>query len=142
MHPTHQPVAVTGDVELTPADVLRHAACYLQRHGWHQGTYYADRNRITPPADTVGAIAMAVYGTAHDEPYHHHDGYRLFLDTVDHLADHLAYAVASGSVLDDDDLFRWNDEPTRTIEQVLALLHDAATAWDHAHQAATTGGAR
>src|SRR5262245_39203735 len=62
MHPTHHPPAPV-EVDVTPADILRGAALYLQRHGWTQGDYY-DRSRPQPfpPACAAGAVQCAVTG--------------------------------------------------------------------------------
>ncbi|WP_438941345.1 DUF6197 family protein, partial [Micromonospora craterilacus] len=38
MKATQKPPAIAP---VSPADLLRMAALYLRRHGWHQGTYYA-----------------------------------------------------------------------------------------------------
>src|SRR5215475_5812016 len=66
MHPIREPSTVDTDAgapfELTPAAVMRGAALYLHRHGWHQGDLFADEQTITPPACLLGAIRMAACG--------------------------------------------------------------------------------
>ena len=45
MHRTHHPTSPAADLDnpgvVTPANILRGAASYLETHGWHQGTYFA-----------------------------------------------------------------------------------------------------
>jgi hypothetical protein len=66
VHPTHLDPTIDSTTILagiTPADVLRGAALYLDRHGWHQGAYYPEhRDTPFPPACAIGAIRMAVCG--------------------------------------------------------------------------------
>ena len=62
MKATHNPPTTAL---VTPADLLRMAALYLRRHGWHQGSYYdtlTATDNPTPPACAVGAIGMACAG--------------------------------------------------------------------------------
>ncbi|MEU0156904.1 DUF6197 family protein [Micromonospora fulviviridis] len=132
-------------VQVTPADLLRCAALYLRRHGWHQGTYYATPDTLTPPACAAGAIGIACAG--------HKVEHFAQLDP-DALADYLATLAAFVDYLDnfhplflvDEDGFlidehtspySWNDDPARTTEQVVAALEAAADEWDRLH---TQGG--
>src|SRR4051812_6352319 len=67
MHRTHNPTAPAADTDdpsvVTPADILRGAARYLQLHGWIQHAYYGgDDTAAFPPACADGAIGMAAYG--------------------------------------------------------------------------------
>ncbi|MDM4720360.1 hypothetical protein QTQ03_12535 [Micromonospora sp. WMMA1363] len=132
-------------VQVTPADLLRMAALYLLRHGWTQGRYYATTDTPTPPACAAGAIGIASAG--------HRVEHFTQLDP-DALADYLAALAAfvdyldashpmflvddDGSVIDEHTSpYSWNDDPTRTTEQVITALQAAAHEWDRLH---TTGG--
>ncbi|SCG19740.1 hypothetical protein GA0070610_6144 [Micromonospora echinofusca] len=137
MKATHNPPTV----QVTPADLLRMAALYLRRHGWTQGTYYTPTDTVTPPACAVGAIGMAAAGrpllhpvllTRADE-----DTYR---QAIAALVDYLdAFAPVfhideDGHLLDEHTApFSWNDDPTRTAEQVITALEKAADEWDRLH---------
>ncbi|MDG4794058.1 hypothetical protein [Micromonospora sp. WMMD1082] len=144
MKATHNPPT---PAQVTPADLLRMAALYLRRHGWHQGTYYAPTNTptATPPACAAGAIGIAAAG--------HRVEHFSQLDP-DALGDYLAALGAFVDYLDtteplfliDEDgylidehtsPYSWNDSPGRTCEQVITALETAADEWDHLH---TTGG--
>ncbi|MEU8071452.1 hypothetical protein AB0B20_17025 [Micromonospora sp. NPDC049151] len=132
---------------VTTADLLRMAALYLRRHGWHQGTYYAPTtaDTPTPPACAAGAIGIASAG--------HRVEHFSQLDP-DALADYLAAMAAFVDYLDifyplfciDEDgylldehisPYSWNDDPARTAEQVVTALLAAADEWDRLH---TDGG--
>ncbi|WFE46360.1 hypothetical protein [Verrucosispora sp. WMMD1129] len=133
-------------VQVTPADLLRMAALYLRRHGWHQGTYYhLTTDTPTPPACAAGAIGIATAG---------HRVEHFSQLAPDALGDYLAALAAFVDYLDtteplflvDDDGFvidehtspySWNDDPARTAEQVITALETAADEWDRLH---TTGG--
>ncbi|MEU0150332.1 DUF6197 family protein [Micromonospora fulviviridis] len=133
----------TTGVQVTPADLLRCAALYLRRHGWHQGTYYATTtDTLTPPACAAGAIGIACAGYR-VEHFSQLDG--------DTLADYLATLAAFVDYLDDfapvfhidedgylldehTSPYSWNDDPTRTAEQVITALESAADEWDRLHQ--------
>jgi hypothetical protein len=139
MHPTHNPP--TGvSAEPSPADVLRAAALYLDRYGWHQGHFYADetlppsqRSNPFPPACAIGAIRVAVTGRRTEPAEVHHDPDQLVVinRAVCVLADHLG--------IDPDrydpvyEVGCWNDVPMRTISEVTTVLHAAATEWDQRH---------
>jgi hypothetical protein len=148
MQPTHNtptpaevtttPAPTTGahdetadtNAPLTVADILRGAALYLYRHGWHQGDMFARHDIPTPAACVQGAIRMAACGGVNvaytiattilvDDTIAHlatflqdiHEHPWCCLDPVEYLAD-------------------WNDDPTRTVEAVITALHGAAYAWD------------
>ncbi|MEU0156475.1 DUF6197 family protein [Micromonospora fulviviridis] len=131
---------------VTPADLLRMAALYLRRHGWHQGTYYNSiTDTLTPPACAAGAIGIACAG---------HTVEHFAQLAPDALADYLATLAAFVDYLDafyplflvDEDGFvidehtspySWNDDPARTAEQVITALDAAADEWDRLH---TQGG--
>ncbi|MGW5083185.1 DUF6197 family protein [Micromonospora echinospora] len=143
MKATHQPPATDG--QLTPADHLRMAALYLRRHGWHQGTYYATTDILTPPACVAGAIGIACTGhrVEHFIDLDNDDS----IDTLAALGAFVDYLDAYEPVfyLDEDGFlvdehtwpFSWNDDPTRTAEQVITALLAAADAFDRLH---TQGG--
>ena len=130
---------------VTPADLLRMAALYLRQHGWHQGTYYALTDTPTPPACAVGAIGMAAAGrpllhpvllTEADEDTYH----RAIAALVGYLDDYapVFHVDEDGYLLDEHTSpYSWNDDPTRTAEQVITALESAADEWDRLH---TQGG--
>ncbi|GAA1879630.1 DUF6197 family protein [Asanoa iriomotensis] len=123
----------------TPAIRLRTAACYLRRHGWHQGDMFADPDAPYPAACALGAIRMAVYGTSvidADAP----KGAEAFEATVCVLADYLVMhldvpdpsdALAAGYGEDLEELVGgWNDDPARNVSHVIAAFYGAADEWD------------
>ncbi|QGN46366.1 hypothetical protein GKC29_05640 [Micromonospora sp. WMMC415] len=132
--------------QVTPADLLRMAALYLRRHGWHQGTYYdTSTDTPTPPACAAGAIGIACAGHK-VEHFSQLDGGTLadYLATlaafVDYLdAFHPLFCVdEDGFVIDEHTSpYSWNDDPLCTAELVIAALEDAAKEWDRLH---TEGG--
>ncbi|MBQ1042760.1 hypothetical protein KBX03_09590 [Micromonospora sp. C72] len=139
MKATHNPPTA---VQVTPADLLRMAALYLRRHGWHQGTYYAPTTDTpTPAACAVGAIGMACAG----HPVKHFSDLRTddrptYLDAIAALTDYLDqhYPI---HLVDDDGYwldehtspYSWNDDPACTAEHVIAALEGAAKQWDRLH---------
>lgn len=144
MKATHQPPTTAL---VTPADLLRMAALYLHRHGWHQGTYYNNlfpADHLTPPACAVGAIGMACAGHRVNhfsdlDP----DDQGTYLDAIAVLVDYLDehYPI---HVVDDDGYwinevdehtspYSWNDDPLCTAERVIAALEGAAKEWDRLH---------
>ncbi|SBT69197.1 hypothetical protein GA0070622_6316 [Micromonospora sediminicola] len=138
MKATHNPP--TG-VQVTPADLLRMAALYLRRHGWHQGTYYAPTDSLTPPACAVGAIGMACAGYRAEHFYGlDPDTQVTFRQTVGvltvYLDDHapVFHIDEDGYLLDEHTSpYSWNDDPGRTAEQVITALESAADEWDRLH---------
>src|SRR4051794_37815070 len=100
----------------TPAQVLRDAALYLQRHGWTQGLYFEPVDGTDfPLACAMGAVRMAVFGaTGHptDSVGHDHPDAVLINRTYRQLAGHLDPV---GALVDDFDYFAtdrigdWND---------------------------------
>ncbi|GAA2714031.1 hypothetical protein ACFY2R_12950 [Micromonospora olivasterospora] len=134
----------TGTV--TTADLFRMAALYLRRHGWHQGTYYANTTDTpTPQACAVGAIGMACAGRRADHFYGlDFDTQVVFRQTVGvftaYLDDHepICAIDEDGFLIDEHTSpFSWNDDPGRTAEQVITALENAADEWDRLH---TEGG--
>ncbi|MBB5110818.1 hypothetical protein FHU28_000657 [Micromonospora echinospora] len=144
MKATHNPPTAAP---VTTADLLRMAALYLRRHGWHQGSYYATTDTPTPPACAVGAIGIACTGHRieqfaqldTDALVDYLFAVRVFTDYLD--TDTPAYWTDElGFVLDDDSgclPYSWNDIPGRTAEQVITALEAAADEWDRLH---TDGG--
>ena len=123
-----------ADVRATPADTLRGAALYLQRHGWTRFSYF-DGERPTPPACAQGAIVVASYGVATEHPYSQDSPQRrLFARTIKFFDDYIRSLVTS---LDDEDYNAtvWNDHPGRTAAEVITTLRNAAERWDATHTA-------
>ncbi|WP_432049536.1 DUF6197 family protein [Verrucosispora sp. NA02020] len=129
---------------VTPADLLRMAALYLRRHGWHQGTYYlttAPAGCPTPPACAVGAIGMAVAGHRVDHFYSLDFGTQVAFRTAvgvftTHLDDYEPICAVDddGFLIDEHTSpYSWNDDPGRTAEQVITALESAANDWDSLH---------
>jgi hypothetical protein len=139
MKATHNPPTA---VQVTPADLLRMAALYLRRHGWHQGTYYAkNTHTLTPPACAAGAIGIACAGHR-VEHFSQLDGDTLadyltalavFVDYLDAFAP-VFHVDEDGHLLDEHTSpYSWNDDPARTAEQVITALEKAADEWDRLH---------
>jgi len=104
---------------MTPQETLIKAAELIEEHGWDRHTYY------DPDTDCycVDGAIMAVTG---HEPMI--DGYRLSKTTQDLydrdaaeqlLMEHLGISTIPA-------LFRWNDDPDRTKEEVVSALKAAA----------------
>jgi hypothetical protein len=120
MQPTHRPV-LQVPATIT-ARTLRNAATYLSRHGWIQGAYYdPDATCFTPAACTVGAIGMVCYGGPVDAPAQmfHDPGFDAFEDAVTFLDQVL-------TVWFGQDVYGWNDDRARAMDQVLHTLIQAA----------------
>ena len=138
MNPTQKPIHTPGALaDLTPADILRCAARYLELHGWNQGTYYAPtEDNPFPPACVDGAIGMAAYGRvtflalAPDRD----PAFRDYTRAVTYLVDYLDLNTFTGC--DNPNPFDWNDRPTRTAEQVITTLRAAADDYDWSHATA------
>lgn len=136
MNPTQNSTEVT---EVTPAITLRHAALYLQRYGWTQGDYYRDHwdehgtPGLFPAACALGAIAAAVYGEAIASP---EDEMLPEFDYVDDARHALGQYICP-DVYDYDPSIEsvgdWNDDPSRTADEVISTLNDAADYWDCLH---------
>ncbi|WFE51460.1 hypothetical protein [Micromonospora sp. WMMD1155] len=129
---------------VTPADLLRMAALYLRRHGWHQGTYYAHTtDTLTPPACAAGAIGIACAGhrVEHfsqldpDALADYLNALGVFVDYLDTTAP-MFFVDEDGYLLDEHTSpYSWNDDPTRAAEQVITALEAAATEWDSLRKA-------
>ncbi|MEU7970807.1 hypothetical protein AB0B48_02040 [Micromonospora sp. NPDC049089] len=126
-------------IQVTLADLLRMAALYLRRHGWHQGTYYAhNADTLTPPACAAGAIGIACAGhkVEHfsqldpDALADYLAALGVFVDYLDTTAP-VFFIDEDGYLLDEHTSpYSWNDDPARTAEQVITALQAAATEWD------------
>ncbi|MEV1145187.1 hypothetical protein [Micromonospora sp. NPDC049799] len=143
MKATQKPPTI---VEVTPADLLRMAALYLRRHGWHQGTYYdTTTDTLTPPACAAGAIGIACAGhkvehfsqLAPDTLADYLSALGVFVDYLDtHYP--LFLVDEDGFVIDEHTSpYSWNDDPSCTADHVIAALENAAKQWDRLH---TDGG--
>jgi hypothetical protein len=148
MHRTQNPTHSAADADdrsvVTPADILRGAARYLELHGWTQGDYYAG-NEPFPPACAIGAIGMAAHGVGTDCP--HFDG-------PNPRDCNLAFAYLRGYLFDHGHITtlgndwsteatttgEWNDRDDQTAATVIATLRAAADDYDRTH--GTDGGAR
>ncbi|MCF0093586.1 hypothetical protein [Micromonospora sp. MH99] len=127
---------------VTPAALLRMAALYLRRHGWHQGTYYANSTEtLTPPACAAGAIGIACAGhTVEHFSQLDPDALADYLAALGAFVDYLD-TTAPVFLIDEDGYlldehtspYSWNDDPARTAEQVITALTAAATEWDSLH---------
>jgi hypothetical protein len=141
MNPT-QEQTTTAPAEVTPADILRGAATYLDRYGWHQGDYYAtiaDPSVPFPPACAFGAIAAAAYGGRIADPYSPNlpgDQRRAFTRAADVFDGYLIdyHGTDDGNLIPGQE---WNDVTGRTAADVTAALRAAAHKWDRVN-----GGAR
>lgn len=139
VHPTHNP-ANPAAAQPTPASILRAAAQYIDRHGWHHGAYYLDPCANNTPACAIGAIRVAVCG------------HRVILGDV--LADDERYRIAGAEIMFADylgfypmnetrsprvSILDWNDDDWRTGIDVTDAMRRAADDWDRVHN---TDGAR
>jgi hypothetical protein len=136
MQATHNPPTAA---QVTPADLLRMAARYLELHGWTQRVYF-DRTEDTsfPPACVTGAIGMAVYGDCRpvllgDSPDCDAALRRLadYLWRDGRVPEHDYYGALCCS--DREIVTDWNDEPTQALADVLDILRAAADEWDRLH---------
>ena len=150
MKATHNPNAADLDQPgMTPADLLRGAAHYLQRYGWTQHQFFdlvADTDGPFPPACTSGAIITgatgrcAASGICTLDADHDPDtiaairAMRYFADWLDG-----GYTPTDGFPASSIDVIGdWNDHHGRTLDEVVEALNDAADDWNHT----LAGGAR
>jgi hypothetical protein len=157
MKATHNPptttitdpdITATIDLDSTPADLLRGAAIYLQRHGWTQHQFFElldDSDGPFLPACASGAIMTAAYGHCLGNIVVDHDDEpeaAAAMAAMRVLADYLdggyipneGYQVSAIDVIGD-----WNDDTDRTVTEVVDALNDAADTWNRTHH---TRGAR
>jgi hypothetical protein len=145
MHPTQKPVVDPTDVvDWSPADLLRAAALYLQRHGWIQGNFFDPAEaELFPSACAAGAIWAAATGLPRMGQNATIDSgcdastRRSIYAALWALADRLGLDTETEVLV--DDIATWNDDDPRTVEQVITSLRNAAADYDGA---STTGGAR
>jgi hypothetical protein len=139
MHRTQNPTGPAADTDdtppVTPADILRGAARYLEIHGWHRRDYYATTTVPFPAADVAGAIGMAAHGGFHDVPCLDGPNVRDYTRAYAYLT---TYLVDQGAIADDPDrgpmnVDWWNDQPTQTAGNVAATLRAAADEYDWQH---------
>ena len=98
------------------SEVLRKAADEIRRRGWHQGangSNFGDKPNCSVCA--VGAIRATLSG---GDPF---DSVDFRLESA--LGDAVAVAASAS-----DSLHRWNDDPERTVEEVLDAFEKAAVA--------------
>jgi hypothetical protein len=130
-------------VTMTPAEVLRAAALYIERHGWIQHLFYG-HNGPFPPADVLGAIRIAVLGDTQGLSGIPSDPDTILINRVQrYLAAQLDTDYTTGDVAALDVIGDWNDETDRTPDTVIATLREAADDWDRIHttkSTATAGG--
>jgi hypothetical protein len=146
MKATHQPPTIDHDTAVTPADLLRGAAVYLQRHGWTKGQFFellADNDGPFLPACASGAIMTAAHGQCVPNGIIRYDettdpnaaaaahAMRIFANWLDN--DYLPDSIEVLPVSYLDVIGDWNDDKGRTLDEVLQALNDAADNWDRAH---------
>jgi hypothetical protein len=138
MHRTQNSTGTAADADngtvVTPADILRGAARYLELHGWTQGDYYARTGEPFPPADMTGAIAVATFGYITECPFYEPAPIvRDYWQAVEAIALYLDGVGLLDPASDQGSPYRWNDEPARTAEQVVTVLRAAADDYDWTH---------
>jgi hypothetical protein len=149
MNPTQKPSTTAQPGATTPADILRGAALYLERHGWTQGVFFdfdTPRPTPTPPACAFGAIHIATFGTTSTEPVDRADyddpDVTLRTQAERCLVGYLDLDLThDGIVASHDLIMRWNDQDHATAEQVINDLRAAAQEWDDTHNS-NPGGAQ
>ncbi|GFJ76460.1 DUF6197 family protein [Phytohabitans houttuyneae] len=155
MQPTQNLVT---DPVISPADTLRGAGLYLIRHGWHQGDMFdqADPEVAFPPACGLGAIRMALVGTAEiGADTWSPQTVEAFAAAVMAWAEHLftcygepdpaAVPLGRATAWHDEAataemswpeqiVVDWNDAYDRNAGQVIAALNGAADEWFRKHR--------
>jgi hypothetical protein len=141
MHRTQNLTVSAADTDttpvVTPADILRGAATYLEAHGWNQRSYYEATTDPFPAACALGAIGMAAHGTRTDCPEIQGPGIREFNKAAEHLR---WYLLNEGHVTLGPDQWgmptevgAWNDQDWHDIEHVTTALRAAADDYDWRH---------
>ena len=106
--------------EMSPsdiADVLDSAAGYVRRVEWIQGDYYRPDGDLSGcPVDAIGAINVALFGQPFPPDGVHAHGAPG--DIGDMVLQHLGLSGV--------DLETWNDEPSRSRDEVVAAFAGAA----------------
>jgi hypothetical protein len=121
----------------TTAAILYGAADHLSRHGWHQGGLRPFTGLyITPPPVCAGAaISVVAYG----------DIFGWLLDTstdpagaaAKYFAQHLSKTTGVYGHDWVSIIGVWNDDPDRTVDQVITALRAVARKWETEHATTT-----
>ncbi len=142
MHRTQNPTAPAADtdiptVDVTPADILRGAARYLELHGWIQRDHYSNQGGPFPPACAIGAIGMAAHGRLIAIPTDFGSGVGDCRRAVDYLT---AYLDDLGITTTGDEwstepatFYDWNDRDDQSAANVVRTLLGAADNYDRTH---------
>lgn len=126
-------MTATVSPSLDTARVLRNAADYLSRYGWHQGDYFDEWDVAHPMACPVGAMQVTICGFPAG-PFTNtrvsEKQLDLLLDAVAVLAD---YPWSIGAVTDTEandvvtaEVGAWNDTAGRSAAEVIAAMRHAA----------------
>ncbi len=135
MHRTQIPTVSAADTDgfapVTPADILRGAARYLEIHGWTQRDHYSNQGGPFPPACALGAIGMAAHGRLVALPCNSGPGRSDARRARQYLTDYLTDLGTITAPADDWDttpatVYDWNDRDEQTAETVIATLRAAA----------------
>ncbi|MGW4942954.1 DUF6197 family protein [Actinoplanes sp. NPDC004185] len=139
MHRTQNPTASAADTDgldaVTPADVLRGAARYLDLRGWVQHVYYGGTAADAfPPADAIGAIGMAAHGVVTDCPEMSGPNLAQLNKAADHLRWYLLdqghLAIGPDRWNTPTDIGAWNDLDWHTVDDIATVLRSAADEYD------------
>lgn len=119
--------------------IYRAAADVIRENGWHKNEYFRPVSDVPPakcPVCLMGAVLVAAVGT----PQHIHDEGGECDETCFPLV-WLATFMTKAGYCDTDamGIADWNDEPERTVDEVVAALEAAASAAESA-RAAQDGG--
>ena len=142
MHRTQNPTGTAADTDdtivVTPADILRGAARYLEIHGWTQRDHYSNQGGPFPPACALGAIGMAAHGHLVVLPCNSGPGRRDARRARQYLTDYLTDLGIIAAPADEWDttpatVYDWNDRDDQTAETVIATLHAAADEYVFEH---------
>jgi hypothetical protein len=133
MHLTH--ARPHGDTSIPHARVLRDAATYLDTYGWTRGGLYLDHHTNHPAATIHGAVYLAVTGRTVDPDIDElsTEQTTAVTNTIARLA--IAITTLTGQPMRADTdaiVAAWNDHPSRTTRQVVALLRQVADFIDRA----------
>lgn len=146
MNPTQNlDITASALADLTPADILRCAARYLELHGWVPTFYPPTAARPFPPADVFCAIRLAICG------YHNADlsdgsdesraKFDLEADAMCVLGEYLFQQTPNADLYYSNEEYSdgfispdaWEEQPGRNAEQVIAALRAAADDYDWTH---------
>lgn len=99
------------------SEILRKAADEIRRRGWHQGDYAADYVDLENcSVCALGALAAVEFGTP-------------VPPQIAPPAPYVRSAIwALEDVTDEAYIDKWNDDPERTVDEVLAKFEEAAQA--------------